>query len=167
MKKLLILLLFLFAVKGYAQKCEAKKDAFTGKEIIEYDFGKKAVKFRVEEDKIYLEMRFSYLGELNVSVPKGTAFLLKLDNETVINLEVNAETPPLSRIVGEHIYSFYVYEFELSKKELEQLETAGTEMVRYPDPNGGTLDLKLTGGNRRIKKHLAAGSACILENLKS
>jgi hypothetical protein len=167
MKKLLILLLFLFTVKGYAQKCEVKKDPFNGNEVIEYDFGKKAVKFRIEDEKIYLEMRFSYRGELNVNVPKGTDFHIKLEDETVLNLKVNADAPPLSRIVGDYIVTLYMYEFEISKEELAQLAASDAEMIRYPDPNGGSLDFKLTGGNRRIKKHLLAGSSCILENLKS
>jgi hypothetical protein len=165
MKKLLMLLFLLFTIKGYAQKCEVKKDPFNGKEVVEYDFGQKAVKFRIEDEKIYLEMRFSYRGELNVKTLKGADFLIKLEDETVLNLKVNADAPPLSRIVGEAIMTFYVYEFAISKEELTQLAGSGAEMIRYPDPNGGSLDLKLTGGNRRIKKHLSAGSSCITEKL--
>ena len=166
MKNYLVLLLIIFTVEGYAQKCETKKDPFTGEEVVEYDFGKKVVKFRTENEKIYLEMKFQYYGEQNVMISKGTDFFIKLKNEEVLKLKTTTNAAPMSRIAGSYIMTLYTYQFEISKKELTQLVNSEATMIRYPNPNGETLDFKLTGGNARIKKHLSKGSSCIFDNLK-
>ena len=165
MKKQMLLILFILPFLGYSQKCEVKKDEFTGKELVEYDFGMKAVKFRIDEGKIYLEMKFNYRGVQKVIMPSGTEYFIKLKNDEVLKLITNTDSPPSSNVVGTTILTLYTYEFELSRDDLKKMASSDAEKIRYPNPEGGTLEFELSGMNSRIKKHLLKGSSCIMSNL--
>ena len=167
MKHFILVILLITSLSSYSQNCEGKKDEFTGKEIIEYDFGKKAVKFRIEDDKIYLEMRFNYRGEQNVVMPVGTEYFIKLKNDEVLNLKTVNEAPPTSTVSGTVILTLYTYEFVLTKNQLNQLASSEADKIRYPNPEGGFLDFELKGFNKRIRKHLSKGSECMLSQLNS
>lgn len=144
-----------------SQKCKLQKDEFTGEKIIEYSFGGKLVKFRTEAKKIYLEMRFQYNGEQNIIVPSKTELFIKLKNKQVIKLLTNKESPPTSTILASRITTLYTYEFQLSQDQLKALAEFDMDKIRYPNPEGGTLEFK----SSLIKKHLSKGSLCLLENL--
>ena len=142
-------------------QCKNEKDPITGEKLIQYDFSKKAIYFDYKNDTIHFELRMNYPGTVKVAFEKGAKLYLKLKNDEVIELTSYAPSYPRSQASQHGVYSGFQFRFVISKETLEKMANEKVDLIRYPDPNGGHLDIKPKRNRRKLMK----GAECILSNM--
>jgi len=162
----IFLMSFMVMSSLFSQKCEEKKDPFSGDRVVTYDYGTRTIYYELKQSTIFFEIKFAYSGDYKVSVPKGSEVSFKFENGEVIKLSTVAETYPKSNVTGSTIYTNYVYRMELTKSEMLKLAESKVSVIRYPDANGGMMDWELKGLNKLYAKYIMAGANCMKEHLQ-
>ena len=166
MKNTFIFLMSLLLVNSlFSQKCETKKDAFTGDNIFSYDYRSKTIYYELKQGTIYFEMTFGYPGEYNVTVAKGSEISFKFENNEILKSTSIADSYPKTNISGSTVYTNYTYRLELSQSDLLKLATSKVTLIRYPDANGSFVDWELKGLYKIYTKYLMEGAECIKGHL--
>ena len=155
------LLLTLFNLnEGFSQKCEVKKDPITGEKLITANFRDKWVYMENKGDQTKFSVVKGYLGELNVIVPIGSEFIIKLDNDEIIKLTTTSESAPNSYASQGVVYTNYTFETILDKETIAKMSTHLPVLIRVPDLKSGERDIV----DKKYFKAATAGAKFIMEN---
>ncbi|MBL0071539.1 MAG: hypothetical protein IPP34_06915 [Bacteroidetes bacterium] len=104
---LFYLLTFGFVSIAYSQKCEVTKDPITGDKVITANYKDRWVYMENKGENTKLAIVKGYVGELNISSPVGDEFIIKLDNDEILNLKTSAVAAPNSYISQGVVYTNY------------------------------------------------------------
>lgn len=167
MRNLLLSLSFACLIStAYGQKCESKPDPITGEKVISFINKHKTLRFENKGTELTdFYTTFNYIGEQNVIIEKGSEVTFKLKNGKVLELESIHDTPPKSLVYAGQIVSTYTFAFQLTKQELETLASDKIEFMRYPSPNGGTLDYDVKGLGKIFPAKITKGAECLVSQL--
>lgn len=155
-----------------AQKCEITSDPVTGEKICQFEDKRQTLKFKYTGgEEILFQVTFSFPGEQNSIIDKGTELIMKLENGTIIDLLTTEKSFPQTKVYASSTYAsvstWYTFTFDnLSKKNVEDLAKNKIIFFRYPHPGGGTKDADVKRGKIYIKR-IMKGANCILENMNS
>ncbi|MEO8149476.1 MAG: hypothetical protein ABI723_17685 [Bacteroidia bacterium] len=159
---LLCTLLFIIGslTKGFSQKCEVTKDPISGEKLITVNYKDRWVYMENKGEQTKLSVVKGYAGELNVSAPSGSEFIIKLDNDEVIKLTTSANADPNSYASQGSVYSNYTFETILDKATLAKLAAHPPVLIRVPDLKSGERDMV----EKKYFKAINVGAAYILAN---
>jgi hypothetical protein len=164
MKELILTLLFILSLKPmYSQDCEVKKDPITNDTII--SFTKKNVHYECKQKTTSLEILFTYKGKYSNIISKDSQISLKLENNTIISKTIIADVVPEDLKINNLNFTNYTLKINLSKEDIERLASSPVTFIRYPNPEGGSLDLEIKGLAKSNGKHILLGATCVLEHL--
>mgnify|MGYP000978742328 CR=1 FL=1 len=62
-------------------------------------------------------------------------------------------------------FTNYTLKINLSREDIERLASSPVTFIRYPNPEGGSLDLEIKGLAKSTGKHILVGATCVLEHL--
>ncbi|MGH1338044.1 MAG: hypothetical protein ACRBFS_18125 [Aureispira sp.] len=160
-------LLFLWNIScSYGQKCTVKSDPITGEKVIEFSNVYKTLRFQNKGTALTdFYTTFSYGGEQNVVIPKGSEIFFKLKNGKIIKLESITDTHPQTILSGDIILSRYTYAFQLTKEQMKDLASDKIVFMRYPSTDGGTLDYDVKGLGKVYTSKITKGAKCLAERL--
>ena len=170
-KAISTLFLFTFLLISHgskAQKCEVKADPITGEQVIQFMNKYKTLRYEYTEGQLTdFYTTFSYRGEQNVSVLKGSEIIFKLKNGDIIKLTSVDDANPQTRILETIIISNYTYHFKLTKEQIDQLASDKIALMRYPSLDGGSLDWEVKGLGKIYASKITKGAQCLSENLQT
>jgi len=171
MKKLSIantLLMICLLSPALAQKCKIGTDPFSNERTVTFDFMYKTIYYEFKGNAVRMEMKFTYNGALKVIVPAGAEVQYKFENGDMLKLTTIADAAPKTTASASQysasFYSDYTYAFNLTREEVEKLAASKVILIRYPDTQGGTLDFKPKGFDKKLIDVLYKGANCIKEN---
>lgn len=176
MKKTIFLSIFLFifsASISFAQKgkCTTTTDPFSSETVKSYEllwYGLRHMYFESKGEHIKVELRIGYSGAINVTVPKGTEFLFKMENNDIVKLLTAEDALPSTSVSGTSSMTItstkYIYVFSPSKDDITKLAGSSLVILRYPNPQGGTIDLENKGARKKWMKGITDGAKCMLNN---
>ncbi len=165
----LISLCFLLSISfSYGQKCEVQADPFTGERTIKFMNQYKTLRYENTGGEFTdFYTTFSYGGEQNVSVLKGSEIMFKLNNGDIVKLKSIDDANPQSRLIETTIISMYTYHFKLTKEQVDQLASDKIALMRYPSLDGGSLDWKVKGLGKIYASKITKGAQCVSESLQA
>ena len=169
MKKIELLFLCVFCMNFiFGQDCEVIKDPITNARIVSFDYANHAVYYEFQDGKIKFELFTYYSGRFNVVMPKGTEVIFKLESNEILKFHTSIDAIPKWDVLGYSINTGYSYIFELNEEDIAKLAGSKAILFRYPDTNGGTIDMDLTtrGGYKRFAKAILNGATCIKSQMK-
>lgn len=151
----------------YGQKCEIKADPITGEQTIQFKNKYQTLRFENKGTELTdFYTTFSYRGEQNVTVLKGSEVVFKLKNGKIITLTSIADATPQTRLISETtIVSNYTYAFKITKEQINDLASDKIDFIRYPSMDGGTVDLDVKGLGKIYASKITKGAQCMSENL--
>jgi hypothetical protein len=169
-KTLSLLILSLIYLSSYAQKCEVKADPITGVKSIQFINKQNTLRFENKETNLTdFYVTFSYTGEQNITMAKGSQVIFKLKNDKIITFESVKETVPQTRVSTSsssvYVSTFYTFAFQLTKDEINTLASDKIVLMRYPSIDGGQLDYVVKGLGKVFASKITKGAACMSENL--
>ena len=173
MKKLFVFLIVLCLMSFTtvnAQKCKVGKDPFTGEKTVSSDFSHRTIYFEYKGDKIHMELKFTYKGQLHTDIPTGTEILFKLENDEILKFAIVEDAPPKTKVGHDNAgYSYvttdYSFVMLVSKDELNKMASSKVVLIRYPDAQGGTLDYTPKGLGKILTNAIYKCANCIKDNL--
>ncbi|MBK7970691.1 MAG: hypothetical protein IPK08_18190 [Bacteroidetes bacterium] len=157
---LFYLLTFGFVSIAYSQKCEVTKDPITGDKVITANYKDRWVYMENKGENTKLAIVKGYVGELNISSPVGDEFIIKLDNDEVLNLKTSAVAAPNSYISQGVVYTNYTFETILDKATVAKLAAHAPIFIRFPDLKSGDRDWI----DKKYYKAINVGAKFIMEN---
>ncbi|RXQ87176.1 hypothetical protein EO244_16675 [Ancylomarina salipaludis] len=160
-----LIVLALSSISAYSQKCEISKDPFTNEQIVTFNFNKRTILYELKNDTVRFEMKFRYKGEKNVLMAKGASLLYKLENEKSIKLKSVNDSYPNSYVYANQVGTAYSLVFNVPREDLEEIANSIITVMRFPDTNGGYVDLVSKGSGKRTFKIIKKGAQCMLDNL--
>lgn len=166
----LTFLFFLPTSSLLAQKCEVKSDPVTGDRVVQFMNKQQTLRYKYEGgETIDFFTTFIYSGEHNIAFPAGTEVIMKLEDGLIITLKSALEATPRTEVTasqyGASIRTFYTFNFLLSKEQVNQIASAKLVFLRYPNTDGGTIDLDIKGFGKIYAKKINSGAECMSENL--
>ncbi len=171
MKKISLLLLILFTIdctQVSAQKCKVAKDPITNETIASFDFKGRMVYYEHKQGKSTLEMRFTYGGQLNVIMEKGTELIFKLENGDILKLLTVSDATPKAQVVASQysagVITYYSYVMAISKEDMAKLAGSKTILIRFPNGKGGQDDFIPKGRSKKIAGAIQKGAQCMMPN---
>ncbi|MBK9637648.1 MAG: hypothetical protein IPO63_07460 [Bacteroidetes bacterium] len=93
-KRILFLLILAIPTFGFSQKCQVTKDPITGEKMITAIYQDRWVYMENKGEETKLSVLKGYMGELNVSAPIGSEFIIKLDNDEIFKINDNCHSHP-------------------------------------------------------------------------
>jgi hypothetical protein len=111
-------------------------------------------------DQTKLSVVKGYLGEVNVSAPVGSEFIIKLDNDEIIKLTTTAIAAPNSYASQGVVYTNFTYEVTIDKDILTKLSAHVPVLIRVPDIKTGDRDMV----EKKYFKAINTGAKYILEH---
>lgn len=145
---LLFTVIMCFALNIFAQNCKSikeKKDSFTGQieRSASVTFGSLTSKWIIEfsqtNDQTTMKWGIAMTGEYNQFIEKGTSLLLKLKDETILNLATIEQSNPVTQVASGgsavNVYSIYYLKFNLSNETLNQLAKSPIIDLKIEIPN--------------------------------
>jgi hypothetical protein len=162
----IFLMSFMVISSLFSQKCEEKKDPFTGDKLVSYDYRSRTIYYELKQGSIFFEMTFGYPGDYKITVAKGSELSFKFENGDMLKLSSVADSYPKTNVSGTTIYTNYTYRMELSKNDLLKLAESKVSLIRYPDANGSMMDWELKGLYKIYTKYMMNGAACIKEHVQ-
>ena len=157
------LLFFIFLVisnLSIAQKCEVSKDPISGEKLITVNYRERWVYMENKGVQTRLSVVKGYLGEVNVSAPIGSEFIIKLDNGEIIKLTTTAIAAPNSYVSQGVVYTNFTYEVTIDKDILTKLAAHLPVLIRVPDIKTGDRDMV----EKKYFKAINTGANYILEH---
>ena len=148
-----------------AQGCTQGKDPFTGVETVEYLFYE-ILQFKSTQSGAILKLRHSQTAVVETTIPKGSPFLIKLENGTIIESTTTEDAKSRSGAStsvnsGGSTYSEVYLIVELSHDQLKQLSESEATHIRHMDFDG---EIKTTEiANKYVIKHLTKGAKCMTD----
>ncbi len=159
----------LFAFYSVAQNCQISEDSFSKKKQVIFDFRKGTIKYELNGDRMWLQIKAGYSGNFDYPIEKGTPILFKFNNNETLELNTMDDSTPNTSVmtIGNQVVAItnYYYRLPLSREIIQRFSENDVTIIRYPDATGGTQDLE----GKRIKKFAKAlkkGANCISENLQ-
>lgn len=163
--------IILFSLYNTTAQCKSNIDPITGKNTSTFINYYEDVKYEKidNSDAINLSLRFKYSGEHNVKITENTPVIIKLKDGAIVTLNTYKAAVPKTQVYASQttasVSTFYTFFFQLNSKELSLLANSKVDLIRYPSPEGGTIDFKsynmITGS---FKKAITKGANCILQN---
>lgn len=98
-------------------------------------------------------------------IRKESQISFKLENNTIIAKTIFADAVPVDFEIGNINFTHYTLKINLSKEDIEKLAGSTVTLIRYPDPEGGSLDFEIKGLAKSTGKHILLGATCVLEHL--
>ncbi|MBK8873329.1 MAG: hypothetical protein IPN13_05160 [Bacteroidetes bacterium] len=141
-------------------KCEVTKDPITGDKVITANYKDRWVYMENKGENTKLAIVKGYVGELNISSPVGDEFIIKLDNDEVLNLKTSAVAAPNSYISQGVVYTNYTFETILDKATVAKLAAHAPIFIRFPDLKSGDRDWI----DKKYYKAINVGAKFIMEN---
>jgi hypothetical protein len=159
--KTALFILFLgISSSTFAQKCEVSKDPITGEKLITVNYRERWVYMENKGDQTKLSVVKGYVGEVNVSAPVGSEFIIKLDNDEIIKLTTTAIAAPNSYASQGVVYTNFTYEVIIDKNILTKLSAHVPVLIRVPDIKTGDRDMV----EKKYFKAINTGAKYILEH---
>ncbi len=167
MKKLVVVLFMLsLTFTGYSQGCKSEKDAFTGEDVVSYSHMSRVFFYDYKDGKIYLRMQFNYGGVKEKIIPKGSKFMLKFKDNTIISINTMQDATPTPNATTEAILTQYMYKFEITKEQLEKFVESKLTLIRYPGIEEEYLDMDFTKlFTKKYANKFKEGANCILDHM--
>ena len=160
--QILFALLLILAIPslGFSQKCQVINDPISGEKMITATYQDRWVYMENKGDLTRLSVLKGYLGELNVSAPIGSEFIIKLDNDEIIKLTTTAIATPNSYLSQGVVYTNYTFETTLDKETLTKIASHLPVLIRVPDLKSGDRDMV----EKKYFKAITGGAKYILAN---
>lgn len=167
MKKLLFAIIaIIITFSANAQKCDYLKnevDAFTGEKIVITNFvniNKKftskhffAHSFGFSGGFYFISIKLTGGGE-SLFISKGNKLLLKLNDDSILELEASEPQKTEFRSVNGASYSFIVPTYHILKEQLEQIANTGVKLIRM-ETSENQYDSEVTEkDNKKIKQSI-------------
>lgn len=169
MKKISYSLIILFTIcfnSGFSQKCEVTKDPITNETITSFNFKNRMVYYEHQKGVSSLEMLFTYGGELNVTIPKGTELLFKLESGEILKLVTANDAIPKSQVVASQysasVITYYSYLMQINKETMAKLAGSPVVLIRFPNGKGGQDDFIPKGRAKKISSAIVKGAQCMM-----
>ena len=159
-KNTLIILFLVLSNYTFAQKCEVSKDPISGEKLITVNYRERWVYMENKGDQTKLSVVKGYVGEVNVSVPVGSEFIIKLDNDEIIKLTTSGIAAPNSYASQGVVYTNFTYEVTIDKDILTKLSAHVPVLIRLPDIKTGDRDMV----EKKYFKAINTGAKYILEH---
>lgn len=168
-KSYLLAIFFIILINcSYSQKCSISRDPITNEAIASFNYKERKVYFEHKKGILSLEMMFTYSGELNVVIPKGSELFYKLENGEIIKLITVNNAVPNSQIIANQnsatVLTFYSYIMQITKQDLNKLANSKVVLIRFPNGKDGQQDFILKGRWKKISGAILKGAVCMLSN---
>jgi hypothetical protein len=130
--------LFLSLIIGhsFAQKCKETVDPITNDKKIEFVYTDHVygdVKLQMVNGKVKFSKVFRLNGSNNIKVSPGLEFAFKLENGDVLKFKsTNESAPKIDTDFGGTIYSYFNFDFDISKDDLAKLGKSPVIFIRAP-----------------------------------
>ncbi len=167
MKRLVVIIFMLaLASVSYSQGCKSEKDAFTGEDVISYSHFSRVFFYDYKDGKIFLKMQFNYGGLKEKVFPKGSKFMLKFKDNTIVRLNTIREATPTPNATTQAVITQYMFKFELTEEQLEKFAKSKLTLIRYPGIEEEYLDMDFTKlFTKKYANKFKEGANCILEHM--
>lgn len=160
----LTVLMGLLLSPALAQECITEKDPFTGldrKEFIYSYFNVQHLKMEVAEGGlVIMTYRHAQPYVVDVTIPAGSPFLLKLRNDQILELEIMEDATTRTGSSGGRAYSECFFKIAISRVQLEMLAAFPITTMRHPDLDGKVLSIEKV--NSKFVKIIRKGAKCML-----
>lgn len=170
MKKFLLSTLVLLSVMcimpAQAQKCKYqfdKKDPITGERVRRnfhaINLWAKMALYRANDD-IRFELNMARGGEDNFSIPIGTKVFIKLEDESILELESANKAVPVSFVAGNQIASSFAVSYYITKEQMQKIATNGITFIKAMLIEDLSMNYEISS---RKSKKIKKSASCMIQ----
>ena len=154
---------------GYSQKCDVKNDPITGEKTCKFMNKQQTLRFEYKGGDIAdFYTTFSYSGEQNTVIPKGSEIIFKFNDGKILKLYSVIDATPQTKVYSSSttvtVITNYTYAFKMTREEIAMMASSKIDLVRYPAIEGGHMDYDVKGLGKIYANKITNGAECILSN---
>jgi len=150
-----------------AQKCKYqfdKKDPITGERVRRnfhaINLWAKMALYRANDD-IRFELNMARGGEDNFSIPIGTKVFIKLEDESILELESANKAVPVSFVAGNQIASSFAVSYYITKEQMQKIATNGITFIKAMLIEDLSMNYEISS---RKSKKIKKSALCMIQD---